>query len=157
LAHVAGDGVAYLRATPAGVDVTHPRVHIDLDQGKLLGGHAGDAVLELQPVRVQRRRLLDHSHERCRDAGGEPSALTRAPELPDGERRGCLLGLVKVLTTALARAQSTGEVTTSAAPEAQAQLLLLLFQGSALVGRAQPDRNGLAAGVDAAIDALRSH
>jgi TetR/AcrR family transcriptional repressor of nem operon len=61
-----------------------------------------------------------------------------------------------VLTTALAGAQSTGEVTTSAAPEAQAQLLLLLFQGSALVGRAQPDRNGLAAGVDAAIDALRS-
>jgi TetR/AcrR family transcriptional repressor of nem operon len=108
----------------------------------------------------------------------EPSALTGAAELPDGGRRGCLLGntavellpgdkkaaelvaaaydaVVEVLTAALARAQSAGEVTTGATPEAQAQLLLLLFQGSALVGRAQPDRDRLAAGIDAAIDALR--
>ena len=127
-----------------------------------------EALLQTGPVLPKLRQMLV-----------EPSALTGAPELPDGERRGCMLGntaaellprdkkataivagaydaLVEVLTTALARAQSTGEVTTSAAPEAQAQLLLLLFQGSALVGRAQPDRNGLAAGVDAAINALRS-
>jgi hypothetical protein len=44
---------------------------------------------------------------------------------------------------------------TSATPEAQARLLLLIFQGSALVSRAQPDRERLAAGIDAALDALR--
>ena len=61
------------------------------------------------------------------------------------------------MTTALARAQTTGEVTTSATPEAQARLLLLLFQGSALVSRAQPDRDRLAASIDVALDALRPH
>jgi len=55
----------------------------------------------------------------------------------------------------MARAQATGEVTTSAAPEAQARMLLLLFQGAALVSRAQPDRDGLATAIDAALDALR--
>jgi TetR/AcrR family transcriptional repressor of nem operon len=107
----------------------------------------------------------------------EPSALTGAPDNPRG-RRGCLVGnttaelvpgdddaramaaaaydgFVKVVTAALARAQATGEVTTNATPEAQAQLLLLLFQGSALVSRAQPDRERLAAGIDAALGALR--
>jgi hypothetical protein len=34
-------------------------------------------------------------------------------------------------------------------------MLLLLFQGSALVSRAQPDRERLAAGIDAALEALR--
>ena len=34
-------------------------------------------------------------------------------------------------------------------------MLLLLFQGSALVSRAYPDPDGLAAAVDAALDALR--
>jgi TetR/AcrR family transcriptional regulator, transcriptional repressor for nem operon len=89
----------------------------------------------------------------------EPSALTGAPDPPRG-RRGCLVGN----TTAelvpgddAARAQAAGEVTTSASPEAQAQLLLLLFQGSALVSRAQPDRDRLATGIDAALDALRPH
>ena len=61
------------------------------------------------------------------------------------------------MTTALARAQATGEVTASATPEAQARLLLLLFQGSALVSRAQPDRDRLAASIDVALDALRPH
>ena len=91
-----------------------------------------EALLQTGPVLPKLRQMLV-----------EPSALTGAPELPDGERRGCMLGntaaellpgdkkataivagaydaLVEVLTTALARAQSTGEVTTSAAPEAQA-------------------------------------
>jgi hypothetical protein len=35
--------------------------------------------------------------------------------------------------------------------------LLLLFQGSALVSRAQPDRDRLAVSIDAALDALRPH
>lgn len=123
------------------------------------------AVLRNGPVLpVLRRMLLD------------PSALTGAPGRPQG--RGCLVGnttaelvpgddaardlaaaaydgFVEVVTAALARAQDTGEVTTSSSPEAQARLLLLLFQGSALVSRAQPDREHLAAAIDAAIDALR--
>jgi TetR/AcrR family transcriptional regulator, transcriptional repressor for nem operon len=107
----------------------------------------------------------------------EPSALTEAPEQPQG-RRGCLVGnttaelvpgddaaralaaaaydgFIAVVTEALARAQATGEVATTAAPEAQARLLLLLFQGSALVSRALPDRERLAASIDTALDALR--
>jgi TetR/AcrR family transcriptional repressor of nem operon len=108
----------------------------------------------------------------------EPSALTGATEQPGG-RRGCLVGnttaelvpgdeaaralaaaaydgFIEVVTAAMARAQAAGEVTTSATPEAQARLLLLLFQGSALVSRAQPDRERLAASIDAALDALRA-
>jgi len=109
----------------------------------------------------------------------QPSTLTGAPDNPQG-RRGCLIGnttaelvpgddaakalaaaaydgFLEVVTAALARAQATGEITTSETPRAQAQLLLLLFQGSALVSRAQSDRDQIAAGIDAALDALRSH
>lgn len=109
----------------------------------------------------------------------DPDVLTGAPELAGGQRRGCMLGntaaellpddgsarelvasayeaTVDVLADALRRAQSTGEVTTSASPEAQAQLLLVLIQGAALVGRAQSDRERFAAGIDAAVDALRA-
>ena len=71
LAYVAGDRAGELSAAPAGADVTHPRVHVDLDQagerpagdrrlgigglgprlqGELFGGHAGEAVLDLQPA-----------------------------------------------------------------------------------------------------------
>jgi TetR/AcrR family transcriptional regulator, transcriptional repressor for nem operon len=127
-----------------------------------------EAILQEGPVLPVLRRMLL-----------EPSALTGAPRHPQG-RRGCLVGnttaelvpgddaaralaaaaydgFIEVVTAALARAQATGEVTTSAAPEAQAWMLLLLFQGSALVARAHPDRKGLAAGIDAALDALRPH
>ena len=126
------------------------------------------AILEDDPVLPALRRMLL-----------EPSALTGAPDRPLG-RRGCLVGnttaelvpgddaaralaaaayngFTDVVTAALARAQATGEVTTSATPEAQARLLLLLFQGSALVSRAQPDRDRLAASIDVALDALRPH
>jgi TetR/AcrR family transcriptional repressor of nem operon len=127
-----------------------------------------EAVLRDGPLLPALRRMLL-----------EPSALTGAPELPQG-RRGCLVGnttaelvpgdeaaralaaaaydgFTEVVTAALARAQATGEVTTSATPEAQARLLLLLFQGSALVSRVQPDRDRLAASIDTALDALRPH
>jgi TetR/AcrR family transcriptional regulator, transcriptional repressor for nem operon len=126
------------------------------------------AILRDGPVLPALRRMLL-----------EPSALTGAPDHPQG-RRGCLVGnttaelvpgddaartlaaaaydgFTEVVAAALARAQTAGEVTTSASPEAQARLLLLLFQGSALVSRAQPDRDRLAAGIDAALDALRPH
>jgi len=125
-----------------------------------------EAMLRDGPVLPALRRMLL-----------EPSALTGAPELPQG-RRGCLVGnttaelvpgddaaralaaaaydgFIEVVTAALARAQAAGEVTASAAPEAQARMLLLLFQGSALVSRAHPGRDSLAAGIDAALDALR--
>jgi TetR/AcrR family transcriptional regulator, transcriptional repressor for nem operon len=107
----------------------------------------------------------------------ESSFLTGAPADPQG-RRGCLVGnttaelvpgddaaralvaaaydgFLESVTEVLARAQATGEVATSATPEAQARMLLLLFQGSALVSRAYPDPDRLAAGIDAALDALR--
>jgi TetR/AcrR family transcriptional repressor of nem operon len=125
-----------------------------------------EAMLESGPVLPVLRRMLL-----------EPAALTGAPDGAEG-RRGCLVGnttaellpgdeaaralaaaaydgFVAVVSDALRRAQAAGEVTTSATPEAQAQLLLLLFQGSALVARATADESRLAAGVDAALDALR--
>lgn len=125
------------------------------------------AILRADPVLPALRRMLL-----------TPSTLTEAPEQPQ-KRRGCLVGnttaelvpaddaaralvaaayddVVEVMTTALARAQATGEVTTSATPEAQARMLLLLFQGSALVSRAQPYDPGHTAAIDAALDALRT-
>jgi TetR/AcrR family transcriptional regulator, transcriptional repressor for nem operon len=118
-----------------------------------------------QVLPVLRRMLLD------------PSALTGAPEHPQG-RRGCLVGnttaelvpgdeaaralaasaydgFIEVVTAALTRAQATGEVSASTAPETQARMLLLLFQGSALVARVQPDPDSFAASIDAALETLR--
>ncbi|MGH3266805.1 MAG: TetR family transcriptional regulator C-terminal domain-containing protein, partial [Trebonia sp.] len=125
-----------------------------------------EAFLQDGPVLPALRRMLL-----------DPSALTGAPDGPQG-RRGCLVGnttaelvpgddaaralaaeaygdFIAIVTAAMARAQAAGEVTTSTAPEAQARFLLLLFQGAALVSRAQPDRDSLATAVDVALDALR--
>lgn len=107
-----------------------------------------------------------------------PATITGAPEGAEG-RRGCLVGnttaelapsdaaarslaagayaaFVDVVAAALKRAQATGEVTTNNTPRAQAALLLVLFQGAALVSRAYDDRDTLADGIDAALDALRA-
>jgi TetR/AcrR family transcriptional repressor of nem operon len=65
-------------------------------------------------------------------------------------------GFIEVMTAALERAQASGEVTTESSPRAQAALLLLIFQGLALVSRAGGDRDRLIAGVDAALDGLRA-
>jgi TetR/AcrR family transcriptional repressor of nem operon len=66
-------------------------------------------------------------------------------------------GFLDVVTRALSRAQERGEVTTTATPQAQAQLLLVLFQGSALVARVDAgDRRRVIAGIDAAIEGLRA-
>ena len=64
-------------------------------------------------------------------------------------------GFIQVAAAALRRAQASGEVAASATPEAQAEMLLILFQGSALVSDAEADRGRLHAGIDAALDALR--
>lgn len=124
-----------------------------------------EAMLESGPVLPALRRMLLR-----------PATLTGAPDRAEG-RRGCLVGnttaelvpddeaarevtaaaydgFVTVVSEALRRAQATGEVTTAATPEAQAELLLLLFQGSALVSRATPGQDRLAAGIDAALAAL---
>ena len=94
------------------------------------------------------------------------------------ERRGCLVGnttaelvpaddeaavlvaaaydgFIEVVSDALRRAQATGEVATTSTPEAQAGLVLLLFQGSALVSRARTDQDGLDAAIDTALSSLR--
>jgi TetR/AcrR family transcriptional repressor of nem operon len=61
-----------------------------------------------------------------------------------------------IVTDALRRAQAAGEVTDSASPEAQAQLLLYVVQGLSLVSRAGLDRKATLAAVDAAINGLRA-
>jgi TetR/AcrR family transcriptional repressor of nem operon len=127
-----------------------------------------ESMLEQGPVLPALRRMLT-----------EPAALTGARESTQ-QRRGCLVGnttaelvpfdeqartlvaaafdaFVQTVTAALERGQQTGEVADTATPEAQAQMLLMLFQGSALVSRAQPARDRLVAGIDAALDALRKH
>jgi TetR/AcrR family transcriptional repressor of nem operon len=108
----------------------------------------------------------------------DPATLTGTPA-PREARRGCLVGnttaelvpgddaaralaasaftgFIDVVGAALQRAQATGEVTKSATPQAQAALLLVLFQGAALIARANDQPELLAAGVDAALDALRA-
>ena len=124
-----------------------------------------EAVLEAGPVLPALRRML-----------AQPETLTGAPA--SAGSRGCLLGnttarlvpgdeaaralvaaafegFIDVVAAALRRGQAAGEVSTAAAPEVQAQLLLLLFQGSALIARAGTDRERLSAGIDLALAALR--
>lgn len=107
----------------------------------------------------------------------DPAYLTGTPA-PTGPTRGCLVGnttaelvpqddtaravaaaaydgFIAVAAAALARAQANGEVVDTATPEAQAELLLTLFQGAALVARAS-GRSRLNAGIEFALDSLRS-
>jgi TetR/AcrR family transcriptional regulator, transcriptional repressor for nem operon len=124
-----------------------------------------EAALETGPVLSVLRRMLT-----------QPDTLTGASA--SAGRRGCLVGnttaalvpgdeaahalvaaayegFIDVVADALRRAQAAGEITTSATPEVQAQLLLLLFQGSALVSRAGSDRERLIASIDLALAALQ--
>lgn len=124
-----------------------------------------EAALAVGPVLPALRRLLT-----------EPASVTGATA---GERQhGCLVGntaaelvpgdpeaealvaaaydgFVEVVAAALRRGQAGGEVSTAAPPETQAELLLLLFQGSALVSRARLDRARLAQSIDVMLDGLR--
>jgi len=162
---------------------------LDVQRGSLYAAFGDKRSLYLKAVALYEQE----NHERLQTILAEPpvlpklrqmlltpASLTQAPDLPRGDRRGCLLGntvaelvpgddaaqslvaaayaaFVDLLTSVLARAQAAGEVATSATPQAQAELLLLVFQGSALVGRTRPEPERLAAAVDVAIDALRAH
>lgn len=124
-----------------------------------------EAALASGPVLPVLRRILT-----------EPASLTSVTTTE--QRRGCLVGntaaelvpgdpeaeslvaaafddFIRVVATALRRGQAAGEINTTTAPEVQAQLLLLLFQGVALVGRAHPDERRLAQSIDLALNALR--
>ncbi|KOV87617.1 TetR family transcriptional regulator [Nocardia sp. NRRL S-836] len=61
-----------------------------------------------------------------------------------------------IVADALRRAQAAGEVTDSARPDAQAQLLLYVVQGLSLVSRAGLDRKAALAAVDTVINGLRA-
>jgi TetR/AcrR family transcriptional regulator, transcriptional repressor for nem operon len=123
-----------------------------------------ETALETGPVLPTLRRML-----------AQPDILTSASASP--EPRGCLVGnttaqlvpgdeaakilvaaafegFIDVVAAALRRGQAAGEVSAAVAPEVQAQLLLLLFQGSALVSRAGIDHDRLIASIDLALGAL---
>jgi TetR/AcrR family transcriptional repressor of nem operon len=127
-----------------------------------------EAMLDAGPVLPALRRMLT-----------EPATLTGTREEAT-RRRGCLIGnttaelvpgdeqartlvaaafeaFIQTVAAALKRGQDSGEIATTAPPEAQAHMLLMLFQGSALVARSQPADDQLIAGIDAALDALRKH
>ena len=89
--------------------------------------------------------------------GNTTAELVPADEEARALVSGAFDGFLDVVTRALRRAQERGEVTTAASPQAQAQLLLVLFQGAALVARVDAgDRRRIIAGIDAAIDGLRA-
>jgi len=122
-----------------------------------------DAADEVLPVL---RRILAAPAVLTQPDGRPPTrgclvGNTTAELVPDDQDARSLVsaafdGFLEVVTRALTRAQERGEVTSTATPQAQAQLLLVLFQGSALVARVDAgDRRRIAAGIDAAIDALR--
>ncbi|MBV9802752.1 MAG: TetR/AcrR family transcriptional regulator [Solirubrobacterales bacterium] len=161
--------------------------HLALQRGSMYGTFGDKRALYLRAVELyvrENRRYLQAVLQRdpllpaLRELLVEPALLTGAVEREP--TRGCLVGnttaelvpadeearalvvtaydgFIEDVATALARAQANGEVARSAAPEAQAQLLLLLFQGSALIARAdQGDRQRVAAGIDAALESLRA-
>jgi TetR/AcrR family transcriptional regulator, transcriptional repressor for nem operon len=95
-------------------------------------------------------------------AGGRGCLMgNTTAELAPGDEQASLLataafeGFIEVVTDALGRAQASGEVTTNQTPRAQASMLLLLFQGSALISRVI-GREQLAPGIDAALNSLRA-
>ncbi|MFI6424697.1 TetR/AcrR family transcriptional regulator [Promicromonospora sp. NPDC050880] len=62
---------------------------------------------------------------------------------------------VQHVSEALRAAQSRGEVTAASSPEAQAQLLLVLAEGTSLLARTGADPAAATAAIDAALSGLR--
>jgi TetR/AcrR family transcriptional repressor of nem operon len=88
----------------------------------------GNTTAELVPQDAEAREIVARSHAR----------------------------FIQIVADALRRAQAGGEVTQTATPEAQAQLLLFTVQGLSLVSRAGLDTAAALFAVDALIDALRA-
>lgn len=126
-----------------------------------------EAILAVDPVLPALRRMLVEPATLTGVSGRSPDrgclvGNTTAELVPGDDGAQALVaaafdGFLEVVSAALRRAQARGEVTTGAAPEAQAQLLLVLFQGAALVARADAGgRQRILAGVEAALDSLRA-
>lgn len=115
---------------------------------------------------VLRRMLVDpntlagtgpDTHERYGCLVGNTTAeLVPADAEASAVVAAAYVGFIALVTEALRRAQASGEVTTASPPEVQAQLVLLLFQGSALLSRAVPDDSLRNAALDTALGALRA-
>ncbi|MGW0819348.1 TetR/AcrR family transcriptional regulator [Streptomyces viridiviolaceus] len=110
--------------------LTHPARLDELipDVGTPHGCMVGNTTAELVPHDAEATEVVAHSYRRFTD----------------------------LVSDALRRAQSTGEVTDNARPEAQAQLLLYIVQGLSLVSRAGLDKTAALSAIDTAIDALRA-
>jgi TetR/AcrR family transcriptional repressor of nem operon len=160
--------------------------HLGIERGSLYGAFGDKRSLYLRAVslyasdnraRLQAALAADPVLPTLYRMLREPSTLTGASA--SKPRRGCLVGnttaelvpgddgaralvadayegFVEVVSEALRRGQARGEVAGTASPEAQAHLLLLVFQGSALVSRAGGDPDRLSASLDALFDSLRA-
>lgn len=110
--------------------LTHPARLDELisDVGAPHGCMVGNTTAELVPQDAEATEVVTRSYRRFTD----------------------------LVSDALRRAQSTGEVTDNARPEDQAQLLLYIVQGLSLVSRAGLDKAAALSAIDTAIDALRA-
>ncbi|CAL9560137.1 HTH-type transcriptional repressor ComR [Streptomyces sp. enrichment culture] len=125
------------------------------------------AALDTTPLLPALREILTHParlDELVSEAGVPQGCLvgnTTAELVPADEEATDVVSrsyrrFTDLVTEALRRAQAAGEVTDSARPEAQAQLLLYVVQGLSLVSRAGLDRAAALAAIDTAVDALRA-
>ncbi|MFC7464038.1 TetR/AcrR family transcriptional regulator [Brachybacterium sp. GCM10030252] len=100
---------------------------ISTEPGNPRGCMMGNTVVELVPQDAEATALVNESFARFRTLVAE----------------------------ALGEAQARGEVSDSASPEVQAQLLLTLTQGTSLLSRTGADATRAIAAIDLAVDGLR--
>lgn len=100
---------------------------IATEPGSPRGCMMGNTVVELVPQDAEATALVNESFDRFR----------------------------ALVAEALAEAQKRGEVSDSASPEVQAQLLLALTQGTSLLSRTGADATRAIAAIDLAVDGLR--
>ena len=159
--------------------------HLALQRGSLYGAFGDKHTMYLEAVTLYIRDNRRHLEAVLADGPvlpalrqllTEPAALTGLDAATSSQ--GCLVGnttvelvpsddeasalvsgaydgVIDVVANALRRGQLAGEISTAATPVAQAQLVLLLLQGSALIGRADKgNHHRVVAGIHAALDAL---
>ena len=126
-----------------------------------------ETMLQADPVLPVLRQLLTEPTSPTSDSDRAPTrgclvGNTTAELVPDDPEARALVaaafdGFVDVVAAALTRAQQRGEITTTASPQAQAQALLVVFQGSTLIARVDSgDRRRIIAGIDTVLDGLRA-